>query len=74
MSEENAAIAHIAMLERYIAELRVANVAAWKLLGRCELAFELISTARSVVTARETAKKLQGEIEQAAAKQSEVTP
>jgi hypothetical protein len=67
MSEKDAALGDIAMLERYITELRAANVAAWKLLGRCELAFELISTARSVVTARQTAKQLQAEIKRAAA-------
>jgi hypothetical protein len=57
-----------AQAETEAAQARQALADAWKLLGRCDMAFELIATARSLRTAKETARKLRSEIQQMTAK------
>lgn len=64
--------AQAAELERKLGEalsaleiLTKAHGDAWILLGRCDLAFELISTAKSLTTTKRTATQLRGEIKKA---------
>lgn len=52
-SDERAALAQLAL------------AGAWKLIGRCDMAFELIATAVALGTARKAARKLRTEIAQA---------
>lgn len=57
-----------AELARPLTAMNEAHADAWKLIGRCDLAFELIATVQSVVTARATARQLQDEIKAASRK------
>lgn len=44
---------------------RLAHADVWRLVGRCDLAFELIETSMLLSTAKRTAKQLHAEIKKA---------
>jgi hypothetical protein len=48
-----------------IARLRTAHMEAWKLIGRCDMALELVEVARSIRGARARASEMRAEIKKA---------
>jgi hypothetical protein len=69
LSEEVAtAAADLATVEQLRTELAAAKrllETTWRLLGRCDMAFELISTNQTLTTARRTARQMREEIKKA---------
>lgn len=60
----------IAELERQLATALAAerywqeqHAAAWKLIGRCDFAFQLITTNKTLTAAKRTARQLRADIE-----------
>jgi hypothetical protein len=51
-----------------IARLHTAHLDAWKLIGRCDMAFELVEVARSIRGARARASEMRAEIKKASGK------
>ena len=59
------ALERVQRAEAELATLRQAHADAWTLLGRCDMAFELIGEAKLLGPAKKTAKELRAEIAKA---------
>ncbi len=53
-----------------IAQLHVAHADAWKLIGRCDMALELVEVARSIRGAQREPTEMRAEIKKASRKES----
>lgn len=51
-----------------IAQLRTAHVDTWKLIGRCDMSFELVEGAKTIRDARARASDMRDEIKKASGK------
>lgn len=64
-ADVRALLAAVAQAEAEAAAYRMLQVDLWKLIGRCDMAFELITEAKLLGPAKKTARQLRAEIRKA---------